>query len=52
MGCDAETAFNELKRISQTRHVKLTALARRIVEGSRPGGDGGPSGLAGAAGGR
>jgi hypothetical protein len=52
MGCDAETAFNELKRISQTRHVKLTALARRIVEGSGPGGDSGRSGLAGAAGGR
>lgn len=33
MGCDADTAFNELKRISQTRHVKLTALARRIVDG-------------------
>lgn len=33
MGCDAETAFNELKRISQTRHVKLTALAQRIVAG-------------------
>jgi GAF domain-containing protein len=33
MGCDAETAFTELKRISQTRHVKLTAVARRIVAG-------------------
>jgi hypothetical protein len=33
MGCDAETAFNELKNISQTRHVKLTALAQRIVAG-------------------
>lgn len=49
MGCDAETAFNELKRISQTRHVKLTALARRIVEGNGAGGDdSGRSGLAGA----
>ena len=37
MGCDAETAFNELKRISQTRHVKLTALAQRIVAGHVPG---------------
>lgn len=47
MGCDAETAFNELKRISQTRHVKLTALAQRIVAGRGPGGDGhGESGLA------
>lgn len=44
MGCDAETAFDELKRISQTRHVKLTALARRIVEGHGLGGaaPGGP----------
>jgi GAF domain-containing protein len=33
MGCDAETAFAELRRISQTRHVKLTAVARRIVAG-------------------
>jgi GAF domain-containing protein len=33
MGCDAETAFAELRRISQTRHVKLTAIARRIVAG-------------------
>lgn len=36
MGCDADTAFNELKRISQTRHVKLTAIAQRIVSGHRP----------------
>jgi GAF domain-containing protein len=35
MGCDADTAFNELKRISQTRHVKLTAIAQRIVSGHR-----------------
>jgi hypothetical protein len=31
LGCDAEEAFAELRRISQTRHVKLTALAQRIV---------------------
>ncbi|HEY7487328.1 MAG TPA: GAF and ANTAR domain-containing protein [Streptosporangiaceae bacterium] len=35
LGCDAETAFAELRRISQTRHVKLTAVARRIVAGER-----------------
>jgi GAF domain-containing protein len=35
MGCDADTAFEELKRISQTRHVKLTAIAQRIVSGNR-----------------
>jgi hypothetical protein len=40
MSCDADTAFGELKRISQTRHVKLTALAQRIVAGRGPdGGD-------------
>ncbi|MGH3388431.1 MAG: ANTAR domain-containing response regulator [Actinomadura sp.] len=33
LGCDAETAFAELRRISQTRHVKLTAIAQRIVAG-------------------
>ena len=33
LGCDADTAFAELRRISQTRHVKLTAIARRIVAG-------------------
>jgi len=31
LGCDADEAFAELRRISQTRHVKLTALAQRIV---------------------
>lgn len=31
--CDAEEAFAELRRISQTRHVKLTAIAQRIVSG-------------------
>lgn len=35
MGCDADTAFAELKRISQTRHMKLTAIAQRIVAGHR-----------------
>lgn len=33
LGCDAERAFDELRRISQTRHVKLTAIAQRIVSG-------------------
>lgn len=31
-GCDADDAFRRLRRVSQTRHIKLTALARRIVE--------------------
>jgi ANTAR domain-containing protein len=34
LGCDAETAFAELRRISQTRHVKLAAIAQRIVAGT------------------
>lgn len=52
LGCDAERAFAELRRISQTRHVKLTAIAQRIVSGKgladpsggadRPPGPGGP----------
>ncbi|MFC5181763.1 ANTAR domain-containing response regulator [Actinomadura harenae] len=33
LGCDADQAFAEMRRISQTRHVKLTALAQRIVGG-------------------
>ncbi|WP_233509954.1 ANTAR domain-containing response regulator [Actinomadura craniellae] len=33
LGCDADRAFAELRRISQTRHVKLTAIAQRIVAG-------------------
>jgi hypothetical protein len=35
LGYDADRAFTELRRISQTRHVKLTALAQRIVDGSK-----------------
>ncbi|WP_018655979.1 GAF and ANTAR domain-containing protein [Actinomadura flavalba] len=31
LGCGADEAFAEMRRISQTRHVKLTALAERIV---------------------
>jgi hypothetical protein len=31
LGCGADEAFAEMRRISQTRHVKLTALAQRIV---------------------
>ncbi len=36
LGCDADRAFAELRRISQTRHVKLTAIAQRIVSGQVP----------------
>ncbi|WP_019634967.1 ANTAR domain-containing response regulator [Actinomadura atramentaria] len=31
LGCDADEAFIEMRRISQNRRVKLTALAQRIV---------------------
>ncbi|KAB2342126.1 GAF and ANTAR domain-containing protein [Actinomadura rudentiformis] len=31
LGCDADEAFSALRRISQSRRVKLTALAQRIV---------------------
>lgn len=34
LGCDADSAFKELRRTSQTRHIKLSALARRIVDNS------------------
>jgi hypothetical protein len=34
LGCDAEAAFAELRRISQNRHMKLTAIAQRIVAGN------------------
>src|SRR5262249_8281774 len=32
LDCDADAALAELRSLSQTRHVKLTALARRIVD--------------------
>ncbi len=31
-GCDADQAFDRLRRVSQTQHIKLTDLARRVVE--------------------
>jgi ANTAR domain len=31
-GCDADEAFDRLRRVSQTQHIKLTDLARRVVE--------------------
>jgi len=32
LGCDADEAFERLRHISQTQHVKLTEIARRLVE--------------------
>jgi hypothetical protein len=32
-GCDADAAFVAMRHISQTRHVKLTAIAARVVAG-------------------
>jgi hypothetical protein len=31
-GCDADQAFEKLRHISQTQHVKLTEVARQIIE--------------------
>ena len=31
-GCDADEAFGRLRRISQTQHVKMTEIARQVVE--------------------
>jgi ANTAR domain len=31
-GCDADQAFERLRHISQTQHVKLTEVARQIIE--------------------
>lgn len=35
LGCSADEAFQELKRISQTSHTKVTTIAKRIVSGER-----------------
>ncbi len=32
LGCDADEAFDRMRRVSQTRHVKLTGVARRVIE--------------------
>lgn len=32
LGCNADEAFDRLRRISQTQHIKLTEVARRLVE--------------------
>lgn len=32
LGCDADEAFERLRHISQTQHIKLTEVARRLVE--------------------
>lgn len=34
MGCDPDEAFDRLRHISQTEHVKLTEIARRVIETS------------------
>ncbi len=30
--CDADEAFGRMRRVSQTRHIKLTEVARRVIE--------------------
>ena len=32
LGCDADEAFGRMRHISQTQHVKLTEVARRVIE--------------------
>ena len=32
LGCDGDEAFERLRRISQTQHVKLTEVARQVVD--------------------
>jgi len=32
LGCDGDHAFERLRRISQTQHVKLTEVARQVIE--------------------
>ncbi len=32
LGCPAADAFDRMRRVSQTQHIKLTEVARRIVE--------------------
>ena len=34
--CDADEAFERLRRISQTQHIKLTEVARQIVQAGGP----------------
>ncbi len=31
LGCHADDAFDRMRRISQTHHIKLTQVARRII---------------------
>jgi len=32
VGCDADDAFDRMRRVSQTQHIKLTGVARRVIE--------------------
>jgi len=40
LGCDAEAALKYLRRESQRRHLKVTEVAARVIEGYAPGGRG------------
>jgi hypothetical protein len=42
LGCSAAAALERMRRVSQTQHVKVTDVARQIVEtqGKVPGGQG------------
>ena len=32
LGCHADDAFDTMRRVSQTQHIKLTEVARRVIE--------------------
>ena len=36
LGCDADEALTRMRHLSQTRHVKVTAIARQLTSGSMP----------------
>ena len=33
LGCSASDALERMRRVSQTQHVKVTDVARQVVEG-------------------
>jgi AmiR/NasT family two-component response regulator len=36
LGCDADEALARMRHLSQTRHVKVTAIARQLIDGPVP----------------
>ena len=52
LSCGADEAFDRMRRVSQTQHIKLTEVARRVIEtgglDAEPGGTGAEPGGTGA----